>query len=227
MTTEFRATAFNVLGSRFSSVASWKARRPQVVRRLSRVLSDAVKNKASVNLLTECYASDADYLGPALGLETFTHRGSTIAYHPDWDLGRVWRLDWLGTTHGALIAELSRDGVRINAIASHFPPFASRARYRAQCLQRLADFTKSWRDPILLGGDFNWKGMAPTASALGFRPASLTGVATTGKLAKGKAIDYMLVRNMSVRRTATLTGWGSDHHMLSASLTAPAVRGDL
>jgi hypothetical protein len=39
--------------------------------------------------------------------------------------------------------------------------------------------------------------------------------------------NHLLTARMAVTRYQTLTGWGSDHHMLSASLTAPAVRGDL
>lgn len=224
--TEFRAAVFNVLGSRFSTQSSWKSRRPQVVRRLAHVLPDGSKAKASINLLTECYASDAGYLGPKLNLATITHRGSTIAYHRDWKLGRVWRLDWLGVTHGAVIAELSRDGVRINAVASHLPPFTSRARYREQCMRRLASFMAGWRDPILIGTDANWRGMSPFGATLGLVNAGRrnpTEMATTGALRKGQAINYALVRNMNVRRFDTLPGWGSDHHMLSVSLTAPEV----
>ena len=48
---------------------------------------------------------------------------------------------------------------------------------------------------------------------------------TTGVLRKGQAIDYVLTRQMAVRRFQVLPGWGSDHHMLSVSLTAPG--GDL
>lgn len=223
--TEFRLATFNVLANRFSK-GTWSKRRPEVVRRLRRVLDNSQAAGASVLLLTECYATEASDLAQALGMRAVRNLGSTILYGKSWRLGRVWRLGWLGDTHGAVIAELSRDGVTINAASTHMPPFNWRAGYRRQCLARLAGFVDGWRDPTVLGGDFNWRGMEPAAARLGFRSARLgLEMTTTGKLRPGRAIDYVLTRRMAVRGWRVLPGWGSDHHMLSASLTAPG--GDL
>ena len=222
---EFRVAAFNVLANRFSR--TWADRRSEVARRLTHVKGPATLAKASINLLTECYAGEADYLAGALNVATVRHCGSTIAYAKSWRLGRTWRLNWLGDTHGAIIAELTRDGVTINAVASHLPPSnVAEVTYRWHCLDRLAKFLHGWKDPTIIGGDFNWRGMESRAAALGLRSAR-TGpeMATTGTLRKGQAIDYVLTRNMSVRRFQVLPGWGSDHHLLSVSLTAPG--GDL
>ena len=222
--TEFRVAAFNVLANRFSR--TWPDRRSEVARRLAHVKGPATVAKASINLLTECYAGEADYLAGALKLATVRHCGSTIAYAKSWRLGRTWRLNWLGDTHGAIIAELKRDGVTINAVASHLPPFAWRAKYRRQCLERLTQFMKGWTDPTVIGGDFNWRGMEAPAAKLGLASARIGDELTTnGTLRKGRAIDYVLTRRMGVRRFDVLPGWGSDHHMLSVSLTAPG--GDL
>ena len=224
MSTAFRVATFNVLAQRFSG--SWNSRRATVAKRLRNVLPGSTPAKASIYLLTECYATEEAFITRTLGLNSVRHRGSTIAYAPSWKLGRVWRLDWLGQTHGAIIAELSRDGVTINAVASHLPPFAWRAKYRRQCLDRLAGFMKGWADPTVIGGDFNWRGMEPSAAKLGYRSARVgREQRTSGAYGPGQAIDYVLTRNMAVRRFQVLPGWGSDHHMLSVSLTAPG--GDL
>ena len=221
MSTEFRVTAFNVLADRFSR--TWKSRCSQVALRLAHVKGPATVAKASINLLTECYAGEARYLAQSLNLTTVTHCGSTIAFDKSWTLRRKWPLTWLGTTHGAIIAELTRDGVTINAVASHFPPpSVTEVSYRRRCLDRLGTFLDGWKDPTVVGGDFNWRGMAPAAAKHGLRNTLIgTEMATTGPLRAGAAIDYILVRKMAVRRQQTLTGWGSDHHMLSVSLTAP------
>lgn len=222
--TAFRVAAYNVLAQRFSG--TWARRRTEVTRRLRHVLPTLDPAKASVYLLTECYATEEAFITRTLGLNSVRHLGSTIAYAPSWTLGRVWRLDWLGSTHGAIIAELSRGDVTINAVASHLPPFAWRAKYRRQCLNRLAGFMAGWTDPTVIGGDFNWRGMEATAAKLGLASARIGDELTTnGALRKGRAIDYVLTRRMGVRRFDVLPGWGSDHHMLSVSLTAPG--GDL
>ena len=225
MSTEFRVTAYNVLADRFSR--NWASRRDDVVRRLAHVKGPASVAKASVNLLTECYAGEARFIATKLNLSTVTNCGSTIAYDKSWRLGRVWRLGWLGTTHGAIIAELSRDGVTINAVASHLPPSnVAEASYRGRCLTRLATFLHGWKDPTLIGGDFNWRGMEPTARRLGLVSARIgPEMTTTGALKQGRAIDYVLTRKVAIRRFQVLPGWGSDHHMLSLSCTAPG--GDL
>ena len=85
---------------------------------------------------------------------------------------------------------------------------------------------KGWTDPTVIGGDFNWRGMEPSASKLGYHSARIGPVMrTSGAYDRGRAIDYVLTRRMAVRRFNVLPGWGSDHHMLSVSLTAPG--GDL
>ena len=99
---EFRVAAFNVLANRFSR--TWPDRRSEVARRLAHVKGPTTVAKASISLLTECYAGEADYLASALNVATVRHCGSTIAYAKSWTLGRVWRLNWLGDTHGAILA---------------------------------------------------------------------------------------------------------------------------
>lgn len=222
--TAFRVAAYNVLAQRFSG--TWNSRRATVAKRLGRVLDNEQQAKASVYMLTECYHSETEYLTDQLNCQAVRHLGSTVAFASSWKLGRVWKLTWLGDTHGAIIAELKRDGVTINAVASHLPPFAWRAKYRRQCLARLAGFMAGWTDPTVIGGDFNWRGMEATAAKLGLASARIGDELTTnGTLRKGRAIDYVLTRRMGVRRFNVLPGWGSDHHMLSVSLTAPG--GDL
>ena len=224
MSTDFRVATFNVLAQRFSG--SWNSRRATVAKRLRNVLPGSTPAKASIYLLTECYASEASYLAAHLRLSVVRNLGSTIAYAPSWKLGRVWRLGWLGDTHGAIIAELSREGVTINAVASHLPPFVWRAKYRRQCLERLTQFMKGWTDPTVIGGDFNWRGMEPSAAKLGYRSARVgPEMRTSGAYDRGRAIDYVLTSRMAVRRFNVLPGWGSDHHLVSTSLTAPG--GDL
>ena len=63
MSTDFRVAAFNVLANRFSR--TWPDRRAEVARRLAHIKGPATVAKASINLLTECYAGEADYLAGA------------------------------------------------------------------------------------------------------------------------------------------------------------------
>ena len=59
--TALRVAAYNVLAQRFSG--TWNSRRATVANRLRNVLpAPAGESKASVYLLTECYATEADYL---------------------------------------------------------------------------------------------------------------------------------------------------------------------
>lgn len=228
--TDFRAVTFNVQAQRFSN--TWTKRRDKVAARLSHVLLDPSQNapgKASVALLTECYATEASYLADRLNMTPVRHLGSTILFADSWRLGRVWWHTWHEGSHGAVIAELSRDGVTINAAATHTPPpvvFSQPARIN--CFSRLVTILGGWKDPTLIGGDLNQTGLASNARLAGYASTqqSATELRTHGgTLRKGKAIDYLFTRRMGHRWAGVLTGWGSDHHMISAGLRAPG--GDL
>lgn len=219
---------WNVLGRRFDYKKTWSKRLPRVVARIK-------KHAPDVAILTECQQAEARELGAALGYHWANFLGSTILYRPEFTLGRKWSLNWLGSTHGALIVELTYKGATVNVVANHLPPFAWRAGYRRQCMARLKAFMAGWSDPTIVGGDFNWRKtlesyVAGWLSSLRLKAATgvRTSYATCGKFGPGSQIDYLLARRCSLlsyavqRGTDPATGLqASDHHAIVGSISTP------
>lgn len=229
MPIDFRAATLNVLGRRFDYARTWGQRLPRLVNRLTRVLDDKTDAAASVYLLTECGAQDAADLAKRLGLKAHTYLGVSILHGPAWTPGKRWTKTWLGNTHGALVLELTRDGQTVNVCVNHLPPFPWRAALRKRQLAELLAMFKGWRDPVLVGGDFNWgKGAEAAAAAQGFQSTRLRAdtrqradYRTSGAWKPGQPIDYLLSRGLTQRAYRVLQGvdpvsrkLATDHHLV-------------
>ena len=226
MTVEFRAVTFNIRANRFSG--NWGKRREAVHRRLTHVLADGEESTASLYLLTECYADEAKYLARQLGLKYKRHLGCTLLYNKSWTVRNTWTRTWHGDTHGALIVELIRDDVVINVVVNHTPSAASgfTDKKKTDTLKNLFRIMSDWKDPTIVGGDMNMKGMTAVAKKYGFasvqpNPPKELKTMGLGGPKPGLAIDYLFHRKMDTRWLRMLTGWGSDHHLIAAGLRAP------
>lgn len=240
----FRAVTINCWGGRWGGGSKAFAKRlPRLVARIRRSLNDTTNAAPSIVLATELSASEARALCAALGpgWRHVTYLYSSILYK-GWLIGRKWSLTWNRGTHGAIICELSRDGLTINAISTHLPPFAWRAKVRRQCMDRLAAFLRGWRDPVLIGGDFNWRSTLEShAAKLGFVSARVQASTrirptyrTNGAWKPGTQIDYILSRGLILRGYRVLRGWhpvkrtkATDHHMATVQATIPTKAGTL
>lgn len=221
---------WNVLGRRFDYKKTWLKRFPRIVARIKSILP-------SILILTECQAAEAKEIADALGYHWANYLGSSILYSKAFTLGRKWPLRWLGTTHGALIVELSSGGKTYNVIANHLPPFAWRANYRKACVAKLRAFTRGWTDPIILGGDFNWRKTLETyvsgwLSSARVKAATISrgNYGTNGKWGPGSALDYLLTRSLKALTytvqpaTDPATNLaGSDHFPIVGTFPIPAV----
>jgi len=235
---DFRVVSFNVEGARWGGGrAAWLRRLPHVVARIRRCLDDSTPANPSIILATECGVMEAADLRKALGAgwKSTTFLYSTILYK-GWTIGKRWVKTWNKGTHGAVIAELKRDGLTVNAVCSHLPPFVWRAKMRKRCIAQLASFLKGWKDPIVIGGDFNWRSSLESyAAMLGFKSARLTamtkvnaGYRTNLGWGMGSAIDYILTRGLTVRGYVVMRRWNpvthstaSDHHMVTVQASIP------
>lgn len=210
----------NVLGRRFDYRRTWAKRKAKVA---------ALLKGADVATAVECYPADQADLDKLTGFLSVGHLGSAVVYEPTrYGLNRSWSLTWLGTTHGAIIAELvdRKTGKTFNVCASHLPPFAWRQKRREQCMRELADFMAGWHDPTIIGTDANWRGMEPYAARLGY-PSARKGpeMTTTGAVRPGRAIDYVLVaRGVTTGSWRVVSGAGAtDHNLIEATLTVGGV----
>lgn len=219
---------WNVLGRRFDYKRTWSKRMPRVVARIK-------KHNPDVAILTECQQAEAEELAGALGYRWANYLGSTILYRPEYTLGRKWSLNWLGSTHGALVVELTYKGATVNVVANHLPPFAWRAGYRRQCMSRLKAFMAGWSDPTIVGGDFNWRKtlesyVAGWLSSLRLKAATKVRASygTSGKFGPGSQIDYLLARRCTLLSYAVQKGTdpatglpASDHRAIVGSISTP------
>ena len=235
--TDIRAVVFNCYGARWGGGRkAWLTRLPRVKERIQHALDDDVAAGPSIVIATELSATEAQELCKAMGdgWKSETYLYSSVLYK-GWTRGRVWHLTWNAGTHGALVVELSRDGKRVNVASTHLPPFAWRASVRRKCMDQLAAFFKGWKDPILMGGDFNWRGtLEAYASKLGFdsvRVKAKNRIRSTYRTnvgwGPGTQIDYGFTQRLTLRGYRVLRGWhphthqtASDHNMLTLQVTA-------
>ena len=237
MTTNVRAVVINCQGSRWGGGRSaWLKRMPRLKERIQHSLDDSISSSPSIVIATELAANEARELAAALGPDwkAKTYLYSSVLY-TGWTAGRSWDLTWNKGTHGTLVLELTRDGQTINVAATHLPPFAWRANVRKKCVSDLADFFRGWKDPIIIGGDFNWRGTleayfaklgydsARTKSAVAIRG----GFKTNGSWGVGTQIDYAFTQRMKIRGYRVMRGWhptthlpATDHHMITVQVTA-------
>ena len=233
-TTTFRLTGFNVLGVRFSTKLSWLARRASVAKRASRVLNDTQEAYASVYTFLECRSYEAEYLKGKLGLTgtISSPLGCTIGVRGGWTFGRHWVVP-IDVAHDALIVEVSREGVTVNVIVAHLPPFNTTTARKARqaAFRKVNAFVAGWKDPSVWYLDANWRNTFEAfASTMGW-VSTRTNAAkkirsnyqTNGVFKPGANIDYVLVRagsGVKVNSYRVLKGWGSDHHAITVQLTA-------
>ena len=233
-TTSFRLMGFNILGVRFSSKVSWLLRRPRIVKRASRVFNDVDTDFASIYTFLECRQYEADYLKAELGWtdSLSSPLGCTIGIRGGWKFGKHWVVP-IDTAHDALIAEVTRDGVTVNVIAAHLPPFNTAAAHKARqaAFRKVSNFMYGWKDPSVWYLDANWRDTFEAfAQSLGWTSTRTNAKVklranyrTNGPFKAGKNIDYVLVRNgsgVSVGSYRVLEGWGSDHHSITNQLVA-------
>ena len=234
--THFRAVILNCQGSRWGGGrAAWLRRKPNVVARIQRSLGDDLLSSPSIVVATELSDAEAKELCAALGpsWEYVNTLYSSVLF-TGWEPGRIWEKTWNAGTHGMVVVELSRGGKRINVAATHLPPFAWRAAARKRQVKYISDFFAGWSDPILIGGDFNWrKTLESYASSLGFKSARQVAEAavnreyrTNGGWGTGSQIDYAFVKSIRVRSYRVLRGWNpitrataSDHNMITIQAT--------
>lgn len=236
--TEVRAVVFNCWGGRWGGGrTAWLKRLPRVKERIQHALDDITAAGPSIVMATELSAQEAKDLCAALGegWESKTYLYSSILYK-GWKPGRSWSLTWNKGTHGTIVLELTRDGVTINVAATHLPPFSWRANVRKRCMDDLAKFFKGWKDPVLMGGDFNWrKTLEAYAAKLGFDSVRVKATnkiradyRTNGGWGVGTQVDYAFTQRMKkVRGYRVLRGWhpnthqvASDHNMITVQVTA-------
>lgn len=236
--TTFRLMGFNVLGTRFSTKASWLLRRKNIVKRASRVKNDVTEDYASIYAFLECRAYEMEYLGSELKLtgHISSPLGCSVGVRGDWVLGRHWVVP-IDRAHDALVVEATRDGVTINVIVAHLPPFNTQSAQKAReaAFRKVSDFVDGWQDSCIWYLDANWRttfeafaaryGWASSRTKAAFKLRS--DYRTNGMFIKGRNIDYVLYKpgNRSTSKVAplgyrVLKGWGSDHHAITTQFTA-------
>lgn len=254
--TDFRAVHFNVLGSTFGS--DWSTRRSVIVKRLKHVLNNADSDYASIYGLTEVTSGEATWIAQQLGstYKVAVHnRLQAIIYNTNsWsvqDTGKYTFTDGSTAYHGFVHARLKNTdgGAQVNVIETHLVPntVSNAASKRASQLKQIESTVGSWKNPVLILGDMNWKlsdgfeaaagsgycsirkwaGSYYPSSANGYRTDGGSEVPSSNKYGSGEPIiDYGLVHNgITMRIYRVLRGTydnakaGSDHHMLTLQLT--------
>lgn len=236
--TDVRAVVLNCWGARWGGGRkAWLKRLPRLKERIQHSLNDLVQAGPSIVMATELSALEAKELCAALG-EGWAFKNylySTVLYK-GWKPGRSWSLTWNKGTHGTIVVELTRDGQTINVAATHLPPFSWRANVRKRCMRQLSAFFDGWKDPVLMGGDFNWRNTLESyAAKLGFDSVRVKATnkirsdyRTNGGWGPGSQIDYAFTQRMKkVRGYRVLRGWhpatheiATDHNMLTVQVTA-------
>lgn len=166
--TQFRAVHFNVLGSRFTSAASWSSRRSVVLKRMTHVLSNSSADKASIYGLTEANATEVSSLRSGLG----TNYAVAVQYHlqgiiynkSQWrvmDTGKYAFKTNYTAEHSFVHARLKHiaTGRQINVIEAHLVPNyggVDRSAARRAQLAQIEDTVSGWVNPVLIMGDMNW-----------------------------------------------------------------------
>lgn len=219
----------NVCADRYDYKHDWasKRRAPWLERALS-LGPDLIT-------LTECQAPAAHDLASrltaaGLKMRSVSYLGSSILYDPDTVVMTQGLLEkpWLGgsQTHSVFGVEfaLRVRPKRFNLIASHLPPFATRAALRRREQDWIDARVRDWLDPTLLACDANWSKTFESFTAadhwVSARTAGTTihaNYRTSGrKFSVGNPIDYVLGRRaLKFRRYEVIDGrrW-SDHNGL-------------
>lgn len=224
----------NLKAGRYDYTKTWPKRR----RAAFLAHMKARRIKPAFLTVTECEYPHLQSLAQDLGMKNWGYRGSGILWDPaQLSMTDVLReVPWLAApqTQSLLALEFAPIAFgyegRFNVLASHLPPFVTRAALRRGQMGVIDTIVNRWEDPTILCTDANWsKTCEAFMQARGWASARTTATtkikadyATSGtRFKRGNPIDYAFLANgakaalYAVRDGRT---W-SDHNMIELAVT--------